>query len=171
VATWTQRGNIKGPQGDQGVEGPEGPQGIQGDQGIQGPPGEDGAGVAIAGSVVNYAALPSDLGPVDAGNGYLNQADGKLYIWDGDSFPADGSGADFRGPAGPTGATGAAGATGATGSQGIQGATGDTGPTGATGARGSKWFTASGVPGSVSGSAVGDMYLDSATGTYYEQTA
>jgi hypothetical protein len=171
VATWTQRGNIKGPQGDVGPDGPEGPQGIQGVQGEQGPPGEDGAGVAIAGSVANYAALPSGLGPEDAGNGYLNQADGKLYIWDGDSFPADGAGADFRGPIGLTGATGATGATGPTGATGSQGTQGTTGATGSTGARGSKWFTASGVPGTVTGSAVGDMYLDSATGTYYEQTA
>jgi hypothetical protein len=121
--------------------------------------------------VANYAALPSDLTHDDAGNGYLNNADGKLYIWDGDAFPADGAGADFRGPIGLTGATGATGATGSQGTQGIQGTTGATGSTGSTGARGSKWFTASGVPGTVTGSAVGDMYLDSATGTYYEQTA
>ena len=43
--TWTQAGNIKGPQGPQGLQGPEGPQGPKGDKGDpgeQGPQGEPG---------------------------------------------------------------------------------------------------------------------------------
>ena len=128
---------------------------IRGPQGPQGPAGEDGAGVAIAGNVATYAALPSNLGPADAGDGYLVDADGLLYIWSGTALPAQGSGVAFRGPQGP---------------QGIQGPTGATGATGSTGPRGSKWFTGTGAPTTVSGSAVGDFYLDVADGTVYELT-
>lgn len=41
--TWTNRGNIKGPQGLQGAQGPKGDSGIQGPQGAQGPKGDTGA--------------------------------------------------------------------------------------------------------------------------------
>jgi len=130
-------------------------------RGPQGPPGADGAGIEIAGSVATYAALPTSLGPADAGDGYLVEADGLLYIWDGTAFPSNGNGVEFRGPEGPQGPQGP---------QGIQGETGATGSTGATGPRGSKWFTGSGAPGTVTGSAVGDFYLDVTDGTVYELT-
>ena len=84
------------------------------------------------------------------------------------------------GPQGPQGDTGATGATGATGSTGPTGATGPAGPTGpagadgatgAAGAPGEMWFTGSGAPaGGLAGSVVGDWYIDSATGDYYEKT-
>lgn len=38
---------------------------------------------------------------------------------------------------------------------------------GAAGADGTKWFFGSGVPGVVSGSKVGDVYMDTTDGTYY----
>lgn len=68
-----------------------------------GPQGAPGAGIAIAGSVANYAALPGGLGPGDAGDAYFVTADGKLYIWDGSAFPSSGSGVEFRGPPGSPG--------------------------------------------------------------------
>ncbi|MFH5231873.1 hypothetical protein [Antrihabitans spumae] len=190
---WTTAGSIKGPKGDTGdagpagsagatgatgATGPAGPQGEQGDTGPAGPQGvagEDGAGIEIAGSVANYAALPSGLGPSDAGDGYIvTSPDGKLYIWDGTAFPADGNGVAFRGPQGPAGAQGPQGVQGTqgvkgdTGDAGATGADGATGATGATGPRGSKWFTGGGVPNGVSGSVPGDLYLDTTTGTVYE---
>lgn len=131
---------------------------IRGPQGPTGPAGADGAGVAIAGSVATYANLPTTLGPADAGDGYLVESDGLLYIWSGTAFPSNGAGVAFQGPQGPQGIQGVAGATGATGSAG------------ATGPRGSKWFTGSGAPTTVSGSAVGDFYLDVTDGTVYELT-
>ena len=88
-------------------------------------------------------------------------------------FPANGLGAEFRGPQGPTGPqgpsgqTGAAGSQGPTGPEGPQGATGAKGDAGAQGPRGSKWFTGAGAPTSVGGAAVGDMYLDTSTGVVY----
>lgn len=114
---WTVQGNLRGP------EGPEGP------QGPEGPAGQDGAGIEISGSVPSYASLPTNLGPEDAGNGYLTQDEGLLYIWDGTAFPPEGDGVEFRGPQGPQGIQGPKGDQG---DQGIQGPKGDTGNTGAS---------------------------------------
>lgn len=111
----------QGPRGPQGEIGPQGPEGPEGPQGPEGPAGEDGAGIEISGSAPTYADLPDDLGPGDAGSGYLVQSDGKLYIWDGTQWPADEAGAAFRGPQGPEGP------------EGPQGPQGDRGPEGATG--------------------------------------
>jgi hypothetical protein len=141
---WGQVANLRGPQGIQGEPG---------EQGLQGPPGEDGAGIEIAGSVATYAALPTTLGPEDAGDGYLVTADGLLYIWDGAAFPADGAGVAFRGP------------------QGIQGADGAEGPQGDPGPRGSRWFNGAGAPTTVADSLPGDYYLDTTDGTVYVLTA
>ncbi|HEV2931014.1 MAG TPA: hypothetical protein VGW74_20215, partial [Propionibacteriaceae bacterium] len=154
---WTQVVSLTG---SQGPEGPEGPQGPQGAEGPQGPAGE---GIAIAGSVATYAALPSDLTAGDAGDGYLVEADGLLYIWSGTSFPADGSGVAFQGPAGPAGPQGDIGPTGATGAAGAAGPAGSTGPAGPAGddgLRGTQIYSGAGAPGTISGSAVGDFYID-----------
>ena len=191
---WSTIGNIKGPKGDtgdqgiqgvkgdtgtaggQGIQGPKGDPGIQGIQGVPGTAGADGKGISIAGSAATYAALPSNLGPADAGKGYLVDADGKLYIWNGTAFPANGSGVAFQGPKGDTGPQGATGSTGGQGIQGVKGDTGAagtpgaTGSTGATGPRGSKWYTGAGIPSGIGGSIPGDMYLDTITGIVYELT-
>lgn len=179
---WTQTGNIKGPKGDTGApgergeRGPEGPAGIQGpigpdgpagERGPAGPKGEDGKGVEVAGQVATYADLPSDLTEADAGSAYIVEADGDLYVWSGAAFPADGNGVDFVGPEGPKGDPGAQGVPGEQGERGPAGAEGPTGPEGPTGARGSMWFTGTGTPGQIDGAAVGDMYLDTASGVVY----
>lgn len=158
---WVSKGSLKGPQGDAGDPGPSG-RGIQSAEVNVGGhlvltytdavqvdlgdvTGEDGAGVAIAGSVAAYANLPGGLGPADAGDGYLVQADGRLYIWDGSAFPANGAGVEFRGPAG---------------AQGVQGV---------PGVRGTRWQTAAGNPGVIPGDAVvGDFYLNSTTGEFFQ---
>ena len=156
---WAVSGNIRGPQG------PEGP---------PGPTGADGAGIEIAGSVATYAALPTGLGAADAGDGYLVDADGKLYIWSGAAFPAAGAGVEFRGPQGPQGddgdqgIQGIQGAKGDQGIQGIQGPKGDTGVAGTAGVRGAKWYTGTGAPTAIAGSMVGDMYLDASDGSIYQ---
>lgn len=147
-----------------------GPQGAQGDTG---PAGADGAGIEIAGSVANYAALPTDLTSGDAGHAYIvldggTYDDGLLYIWDGDSFPAEGSGTAFQGPVGPQGPKGDTGDTGLTGSQGPQGDPGVDGSDGADGARGSLWWTGAGSPSGVTGSVAGDLYLDTTNGDVYQ---
>jgi hypothetical protein len=44
--------------------------------------------------------LPKGLTAADAGEAHEVRADGKLYVWSGTRFPADGAGSEFRGPAG-----------------------------------------------------------------------
>lgn len=112
----------QGPQGEQGIQGIQGVKGDKGDKGdtgatgAQGPTGAQGiqgsAGVSldIQGTVATYADLPSSPNNGDA---YVVAADGKLYFFDGTSFPASGSGVPFVGPQGPTGAQGIQGEAGA----------------------------------------------------------
>jgi hypothetical protein len=52
--------------------------------------------------------LPKGLTAADAGEAHEVQADGKLYVWSGSRWPADGAGSDFRGPKGDVGAAGGA---------------------------------------------------------------
>lgn len=118
---------LAGPVGPAGPQGEAGPQGVQGEQGPQGPKGEDGAGIEVTGSVPTYADLPSGLTTEDEGKGYYVEADGKLYIWNGTSFPANGDGVQIQGPQGPQGIQGI---------QGEQGPQGVQGPAGANGADG-----------------------------------
>lgn len=77
--------------------------------GPQGPQGADGQGIEIAGSVATYSALPVNLTSADAGKGFLVQANGLLYIWDGSAFPAESQGVEFRGQDGLPGSEGAPG--------------------------------------------------------------
>ena len=116
-----------GGSGVKGEPGAKGEKGDPGEQGPQGPKGEDGAGIEITGSVPTYADLPSGLTTEDDGKGYYVEADGKLYIWNGTSFPANGDGVQIQGPQGPQGVQGI---------QGPQGEQGIQGPAGADGADG-----------------------------------
>ena len=77
-------------------------------KGDKGDKGDPGAGLVITGTVATYADLPSGLGPSDAGKAYFVQADGKLYVWTGTAWPAEGQGSQFEGPQGPAGQDGAA---------------------------------------------------------------
>ena len=115
---------VRGPVGPAGPMGPAGPSGadsvVPGPAGAAGPVGPigpagaagavgpAGAGIAIKGSVASYADLPKGLTPADAGEAHEVQADGKLYVWSGSRWPADGAGSDFRGPKGDVGAAGGA---------------------------------------------------------------
>ena len=106
--------------------------------GLKGEKGDPGAGLSISGSVNTYSELPSNLTESDAGTAYFVQADGKLYVWSGSSWTADGDGAQFQGPAGPQGPKGDKGDTGDTGPKGDKGDKGDTGPQGERGPQGPK---------------------------------
>ncbi len=151
---WTAQGNIRGPQGVQGVKGDTGATGAKGDTGAAGAVG------------VTPRGLWSSL------NSY-NVSD--LVTWGGSSYWC--TTARSAGQAPPTGTSGNPGvddtATNTGWSlfvmEGAKGATGDTGPAGAgsQGPRGTAWFTGNGAPGTISGSAAGDLYLDLATGNVY----
>ena len=104
--------------------------GLGGLKGDKGDKGDDGTGISIDGTVATYADLPTNLGLDDDGKGYYVEADGKLYIWNGTSFPADGDGVQIQGPQGPKGEKGD------TGPQGPQGEQGEQGPAGANGVDG-----------------------------------
>lgn len=67
---------------------------------------------------------------------------------------------NIKGPKGDKGEPGNDGAPGGDGA--------DSTVPGPPGPRGSKWFTGTGAPASVTGSAVGDFYLDTASGDVYE---
>lgn len=188
--SWTQQGNIRGPQG------PAGPTGPQGDVGPVGPAGlnwrggwapnesyavDDVVGWGGSSYFATAARSQGDAPPTgtagNPGDDAVLNAGWALLAVQGATGPA--------GPAGPEGPAGAAGATGPVGPagsegpagpagpegpegpQGPQGSQGPAGPSGSTGQRGSLWFEGTGAPGVIAGAQAGDKYLDSSTGDYY----
>lgn len=177
--------NFTLPAGIQGPIGPTGPQGDPGPAGPAGTDGKDGAGIQIAGQVATYSALPTTLTSADAGKAYVVTADGKLYIWSGTAFPANGSGQSFVGPAGPantlTIGTVTTGAAGTSASASITGTApnqtlsltiprGDAGTAGANGAIGPAGPANSLAIGTVTTGASGSAASASITGTAPNQT-
>ena len=156
-----------GATGPQGATGTAGSQGATGATGAMGPAGADGTSVTIAGSVANAAALPTGLGPSDAGDGYLTNDDGHLHVWNGSSWTDVGEIRGPQGATGPTGMVGSQGATGATGAAGGVGPQGATGPAGTSGTAGATGATGAVGPAGATGP-IGTAYvLSSQTGTSY----
>jgi hypothetical protein len=74
AATWTLRGNLKGPQGAQGIQGVKGDTGAQGIQGPQGPTGATGQ------AEVWYSGSANPSGVTGAvGDWYLNTGTGDVF--------------------------------------------------------------------------------------------
>lgn len=71
---------------------------------IDGQDGEDGKIATPKGNVPTYADLPSS--GLTAGDGYLVEATGKLYVWNGTEFPPESGGVLYRGEAGTPGEDG-----------------------------------------------------------------
>ena len=190
-----------GPQGSTGPPGPTGSAGPPGPTGPTGPAGPQGTSVTLVGSVPTVFDLPTGLGPADAGTGYIVDADGDMWLWDGTAWvdvgqivgpqgPQGPGGTGPQGPQGPPGADstvpgpqGPTGATGPTGPQGEAGPTGPQGPTGSTGATGAQgpagtpgslWYTASPTtptPPDVPDPREGDQFLDPPTGNTFRYTS
>jgi hypothetical protein len=126
-----------GQQGIQGIQGIQGPQGAQGEvgptgpAGPEGPQGPQGTGITIKGSVANAIDLPSSGN--SAGDAYIVDSEGDLYVWTGTTWDNVGQ---IVGPQGPQGETGPAGQQGTQGIQGIQGPQGVQGPAGTNGVDG-----------------------------------
>lgn len=156
---WSPIGNLKGPQGIAGPPGSTGPQGPQGatgstgstgPQGPQGPKGDQGtagtAGTAGAAGEKWFtgAGAPSgSLAGSVTGDWYLDSANGDYYEKTGASTWT------LRGN--------------------LKGPQGNTGTTGTAGTPGEKWFSGSGAPPTGTG-IVGDWFLRTDTGDYYEKT-
>jgi Collagen triple helix repeat (20 copies) len=122
-----------GTPGPQGVPGPAGPTGPVGSTGAIGPPGPS---VTIKGSVPTVGDLPPSA---TINDGYIVEADGHLYIWNGTAWTNAGA---IVGPPGPVGAQGPTGPQGPAGAQGVAGPVGQTGAQGQAGPVG-----AAGAPG------------------------
>jgi len=115
--------------------------------------GSGGGGSGTPGSKwYNGAGAPSTATGI-IGDYYINDTTADIYEKTGTTTWT--LRLNIKGSAGATGAAGSAGAAGATG---------------ATGAAGSVWRTGSGAPAGALG-VVGDFYLNTANGDYYEKTA
>lgn len=148
-----------GPSGAQGVQGPTGPTGATGAQGVQGPTGptgaqgatgptgptgatgatgDTGAALTLQGTYATLVALQTAHPTGAAGEAWIVEADGDLYVWDVDTtaWVSVGQIVGPQGPTGPQGSQGIQGPTGPTGPQGVQGPTGPTGPQGTQGIQG-----------------------------------
>lgn len=68
--------------------------------------GADGTSVTIRGRVDTADLLPDDLGPDDAGDGYITADDGHLHVWTGSAFTDVGSIRGERGLPGEQGVRG-----------------------------------------------------------------
>ena len=241
--TWTQKGNLKGPQGETGAQGAPGEPGasyractvsltanaqvstsnivpsagiqvgdlltdptgavfpvaslgegtvqtgaatgqnLRGPQGIQGPAGadgQDGTGVNIKGAVSSSSELP---GSGEAGDAYITNDTGNLWVWDVDQSKYVDTGAQVKGPKGDTGAAGAAATvvvgTTSTGEAGTQAQVTNSGSESAavlnfTIPKGAKGDTGAAGPGVSVGNGApsdpgqtGEVYIDAATGNLY----
>lgn len=241
--TWTQKGNLKGPQGETGAQGAPGEPGasyractvnltantqvstsnivpsagiqvgdlltdptgavfpvaslgegtvqtgaatgqnLRGPQGAQGPAGadgQDGTGVNIKGAVSSSSELP---GTGEAGDAYIVNDTGNLWVWDVDQSKYVDTGAQVKGPKGDTGAAGAAATvtvgTTKTGEAGTSAQVTNSGsasaavldftiPKGAkgdTGAAGPGVSVGNGAP--VEPGQTGEVYIDATTGNIY----
>lgn len=93
-----------GPAGEAGATGPTGATGDTGPTGATGASGAQGVSITFQGSVATVGNLPAEGN--DVNDAYIVDADGNLYVWDGDSWNDVGQ---IVGPTGPTGATGPSG--------------------------------------------------------------
>ena len=93
-----------------GDTGPTGPSGVTGPTGDTGPTaatgasGAQGVSITFQGSVAAVVNLPASEN--DVNDAYIVDANGNLYVWDGDSWNDVGQ---IVGPTGPTGSTGPSG--------------------------------------------------------------
>ena len=125
------QGNV-GATGPRGFTGNTGEQGPQGERGLTGNTGAQGVSVTLLGSIDIVANLPMTA---NAGEGWIVQADGDLYLWNTISSDWNNIG-QIVGPQGDAGPQGPRGFTGNVGATGAQGETGPAGPQGAQGIRG-----------------------------------
>lgn len=86
ISAW-QLNASKGDTGEKGDKGDKGDIGIKGDTGAT---GSNAQSFNFKGNVTTYSNLPT-TGMV-SNDGYFNEADNKIYVYNGTSFPANGAG-------------------------------------------------------------------------------
>ena len=187
TSSWSNVGNIQGPQGPAGLTGPQGPAGQTGAAGAQGPIGQTGptgatgaqGPIGLTGSSGATGAIGSQgpigqTGPAGANGAKGDKGDTGAQGPTGLTGPAGATGSQGPiGQTGPAGANGAKGDKGDTGAQGTAGATGSqgpigqTGPAGANGAKGDKGDTGAQGPTGLIGpaGATGPQGSTGATGS------
>jgi hypothetical protein len=148
-------GGGAGGYGATGSTGPQGDPGATGPQGASGVAGATGSSISIVGTVADSSYLP-DPYTGNAGDGYITDDTGHLWVWNGTTWtdvgeikgPTGATGSTGpQGPQGDTGLTGATGTQGASGIQGNQGASGIIGLNGATGIQGIQGASGVGASG------------------------
>lgn len=112
-------------------------------QGPRGPQGAPGDNFRLAGSAPTYADLPTTLDASSAGQAWMTNSDGRVYVWSGTAWPPEGQAPVLQGPAGVDGTDGKDGQI---------------------------RFVGNGAPGTVVGASPGDQYLDRDTGDIYALT-
>ncbi|WP_027521767.1 DUF2961 domain-containing protein [Bradyrhizobium sp. Ec3.3] len=126
------------------IKGPVGPNGAAGADGADGANGADGARGSLW---YEGAGAPGTITGQADGDVYLNTTNGDVYKRASGAWTLTGNIKGLQGDPGDPG--------------------GPVGPAGADGARGSLWYTGSGAPGTISGQANNDLYLDEDTGDVY----
>ena len=177
---------IQGPQGPTGTTGSQGIQGVKGDtgntgaQGIQGIPGNTGSqgtqGIPGTPGEKWFSGAENPPGAIPAaaiqGDWYLNNVTYDIFekmgptTW---SYRGNLKGDEGNiGPAGSQGPQGPQGIPGTNGVPGIQGPEGPEGPPGPDGEDGDTWWLGEGSPPYNEAAGLGDLYLDTLSGDYYE---
>jgi collagen type VII alpha len=135
-----------GATGATGDAGATGLTGMTGMTGVTGATGPQGTSIDFKGSVATTETLPTGA---DVNDAYIVDADGNLWVWDGDSWNDAGQIVGPQGPQGNTGAQGSTGVTGATGAATVDDLTDVTITSAATGNvlvyNGSNWINSDGT--------------------------
>lgn len=79
--TWSQIGNMAGPQGIQGPVGPQGEKGDQGERGPQGPRGDVGGFINIVGIIPNISQLPTPSSLANLTKAFLVGVEAPYDLW------------------------------------------------------------------------------------------
>lgn len=151
-----------GLRGERGVEGPIGLQGDTGARGLPGFPGQDGIGIVGSDGRTAFE-LAVAAGFKGTQSAWLKSLKGDK----GDRGLRGERGE--RGLKGEIGERGEKGEIGHRGPAGGEGRFGSAGANGTDGTPGSRWYTGAGFPAGGLG-IVGDFYLNSDNGDYYEKT-
>jgi hypothetical protein len=188
TGTWTNAGQLQGPQGPQGIQGIQGEPGPQGLQGIQGPQGETGD-TGLQGPIgpgyypqgewavgTNYVRTSSQIDSVSRnGSGYFckvshtaatGNAPPNATYWGIMAAKGD---QGIQGVQGEQGIQGIQGPQGEQGPQGVRGEEGPQGEVGPQGEQGLQGIQGPAGPGLPSGGVNGQIPVKAGSDDYYTQ--